>query len=237
VAFEQNRNQLSQFVLRKNFELSNKKNQEKLPLQSARSNDNPSCLKTKTKNILKNLCLNFQEGIENEKDNSVQEVASNNENAEQNEVIELTADDSRLHLLENVFKKNTTIIIDSSTTHDSPSKSNTNKDKSRIVISSNKCNALKESDHLFASTPASVSSVNILNVDQSLIANKAAGNGITNINDNYLNDASFNDCEYSLVVPDTQVQVQQIIPDTQVQAQQIIPDTQTQVMIIFFNFK
>ncbi len=180
------------------------------------------------------MCLNFKDRIESENDDSVQEVAPINENAEQNEVIELTADESRLHLLENVLKKNTTILIDSpKKTHDSPSKSNTNKDKSRIVISSNKGNALKENDRLFASTPTSVSTVNILNVDQSLIINKADGNGITNITDNYLNHASFNDYEYSLVVPDTQVQVQQVIPDTQVQAQQIIPDTQTQVMIFF----
>lgn len=212
-AFEQNRNQLSQFVLRKNFELSNKKVQENMPKSTEMSN----ILKAKTKDLLKNLCMNY------EPSNPIEINDTTNEASQNDDVIELSNhDSSRLNLLDKLCEKNATIVIDSLEATNTTTKLNI--DKSRIVIkSTNYSNENKENlngapkNGLFTSMPSNASKTNALTaVDQSIIVKKKGEHDISNIKNNFLDDGSFIDYDYSLVVPDTQV-VQQVIPDTQAQ--------------------
>jgi hypothetical protein len=219
-AFEQNRNQLSQFVLRKNFELSNKKVKENMP----KATEMPGNLKAKTRDLLKNLCMNFEPSSPIEIKDTINETSQNDD------VFELTNhDSSRLNLLDKLCEKNATIVIDSLETTNSKPKLSI--DKSLIVIKStnysneNKenCNGAPKND-FFTSIPSSLSKINALtSADQSVIVMKKGEHEISNMKNNFLDDGSFIDYDYSLVVPDTQV------------VQKIIPDTQTQVIILYIK--
>jgi len=139
VVFEQNRYQLSQFVLRKNFELSNKKSQENLPKIQENPTNLPNNLKSKTRDLLKNLCMNFKQDDDKEPITIKDTI---NEPRENDDIIELIDDGSQLKLLDSFGKNNKTIVIDSpeASVHSKP---NSKKDKSMLVLK-NSTKFLKE---------------------------------------------------------------------------------------------